>query len=456
MYFKRIIDTYLQEWAKKDEHKPLLVRGARQVGKSSAIRNLGKSFKTFIEINFEKQPEYKDIFQHNLMVDRIVSQISAISGIKIEQGKTLLFLDEIQECSEAIMSLRFFKEDMPNLHVIAAGSLLEFALQEIPTFGVGRIHSVFMHPMTFDEFLIANNQSLLLEAKQSATTQNALSSPLHTKLVELFRIYMLIGGMPEVVSKWVITHDFLQCQEIQDDIIISYEDDFSKYKKKIDPTLIRIVFRGVATQITKKLVYSKISLEHKTEKIKTALELLILAGLVIPVTRTDANGIPLGSEADSNYRKMLLLDSGLLLRLLNMDMGNGTELTQQILMGNPTELVNKGVLSEMITGLEYMRYQSLTLRHGLYYWTRQEKNSQAEIDYVTIKNGEILPIEVKAETQGGMKSLLMFMREKKLKKAIRCSLENFNEFESLDKESNTIRHIDVYPLYAIQEALNAQ
>ena len=133
MYYERIIDTYLSEWASRNEHKPVLLRGARQVGKSTAVRHLGESFKTYVEINFEKQPEYKILFQDNLDVTRIVSQISAISGKAIKAGETLLFLDEIQMCREAIMSLRFFKEDMPDLHVIAAGSLLEFALEELPT-----------------------------------------------------------------------------------------------------------------------------------------------------------------------------------------------------------------------------------------------------------------------------------------------------------------------------------
>ena len=162
MYCKRLIDKYLSEWASRDIHKPLLLRGARQVGKSTAVKELAKKFENFVEVNFEKQPNYKAIFKDDLDVKRIVPQISAIYGTSIKPGKTLLFLDEIQECPQAIMALRFFKEDMPELHVIAAGSLLEFALQELPTFGVGRIHSMFMYPMTFDEFLEANGQQLLI------------------------------------------------------------------------------------------------------------------------------------------------------------------------------------------------------------------------------------------------------------------------------------------------------
>lgn len=231
MYYKRLIDKHLNEWVSRESHKPLLLRGARQVGKSTAVQELAKRFESFVEINFEKQPQYKRLFNEDLDVKRIVPQISVMHGTSIQPGKTLLFLDEIQECPQAIMALRFFKEDLPELHVIAAGSLLEFALKELPTFGVGRIHSMFMYPMTFDEFLEANNQQLLLEARNKSSIENPLPDVLHEKLVEQLRTYMLVGGMPETVKIWVENHDYIRCQEVQDDIIVAYEDDFPKYKK---------------------------------------------------------------------------------------------------------------------------------------------------------------------------------------------------------------------------------
>ena len=168
MYYPRLIDRYLIEWAANNSRKPLLLRGARQVGKSSAVRHLGSSFESFVEINLEKQPAYKQFFQQDIDIKRIVPLIAAMAGEDIIPKKTLLFIDEIQSCPEAIMALRFFKEDMPALHVIAAGSLLEFALEELPTFGVGRIHSMFMYPMTFDEFLSANGETLLLQMRNEA------------------------------------------------------------------------------------------------------------------------------------------------------------------------------------------------------------------------------------------------------------------------------------------------
>jgi len=452
MYYPRYIDTFLSDWASRSEHKPLLLRGARQVGKSTAVKHLGESFDSYVEVNFEKQVSYKSLFQGDIDVKRILPQLAAMAGKPIMPGRTLLFFDEIQECPEAIMALRFFKEDLPELHVVAAGSLLEFALDELATFGVGRIHSMFMFPMTFDEFLVANGEQLLLDARNSASTDHPLPQPLHEKMVGLLRTYMLVGGMPEVVGKWVKTHDYLTCQEVQDDIVVAYEDDFPKYRKKIDPTLLRQTLRSVAVQSTKKFVYSQVGGGYKSAEVQKAIEMLTKAGIVIPVAHSNANGLPLGSEADNSYRKILLLDTGLMLRLLNMTTGDISELVEQVLTSNLSDLVNKGPLAEMVVGLELLHYRTPNLRHELYYWLRQEKNSQAEIDYISSFQQTILPIEVKAGVQGGMKSLWLFMREKHLPLAVRCSLENYGAFDYMDKmDGGAVRHVQICPIYAISQ-----
>ena len=450
MYYPRLIDNYLKEWALRPAGKPLLLRGARQVGKSTAVRQLGKQFENFVEINLEKQPSFIQFFQGDLDVKRIVPQLSAMVGKPIVAGKTLLFIDEIQASAEAIMALRFFKEDMPDLHVIAAGSLLEFALETLPTFGVGRIHSMFVYPMTFDEFLTACGEQLLLEVRNNATAKTPLALPLYERLVGLFRSYMLVGGMPEVVAKWVETRDYLACQEVQDDIVLTYQDDFPKYRKRVDPTLLRLTLQSIALQIGNKFVYSQVGGGYSTNEVKKALDMLTLAGIITPVIHTNANGLPLGSEVDPTYRKMLLLDSGLLLRWLNMS-GDTSELTAQILTNSATDLVNKGALTEMIAGLELLRYRTPNMRHELFYWVRKAKNAQAEVDYLATYQSEVLPIEVKAGTQGGMKSLWQFMREKKLKNAIRASLENFDVFTYTDTEEEAIRTVWVCPLFALSQ-----
>lgn len=453
MYYPRLIDSYLAEWASRETHKPLLLRGARQVGKSTAVRHLAERFESYVEINFEKQASYIPLFQvKDIDVNKIVSQIAAMAGKRIVPGKTLLFLDEVQACPESIMSLWFFKEDLPELHVVAAGSLLEFALEDLPSFGVGRIHSMFMFPMTFDEFLIANCEQLLMEARNSASSSQPLSQPLYEKLVGLTRTFMLVGGMPEAVAKWVETHDYLACQEIQDDIVVTYEDDFPKYRKKIDPMLLRNTMRSVAVQATDKFVFSAVEGNYKAAEVKKALDMLAKAGIVVPVTHSDGNGLPLGSEADKTYQKMLLLDTGLMLRLLNMTTGDISELTEQILTSDITDLINKGPMAEMLAGLELLHYRTPNIRHEIYYWQRQAKNSQAEVDYLSSYRQTVLPIEVKAEKQGGMKSLWIFMREKKLTNAIRCSLENFGAFDYQDPEvRGAVRHVQICPLYAISQ-----
>ena len=452
MYYERIIDRYLSEWATRPIHKPILLRGARQVGKSTAVRHLGESFKYYVEINLEKQSNYIDLFKKDLDVTRIVPQMAAMCGTPIVPNETLLFIDEIQESQEAIMALRYFKEDMPNLHVIAAGSLLEFVLDEIPTFGVGRIHSMYMFPMTFDEFLRANGEQLLLDARGQANIDAPLPTPLHEKLIGLMRTFMLVGGMPESVVKWVQTHDFLQCQEVQDDIITGYEADFPKYKKKVDPQLLIATMKSAATQATKKFVYSRVPGEYKTAEVKKALDLLIKAGVLVPVTHSSGNGLPLGDESNESIRKILLLDTGLMLRLLNMTMGDTSAITAQILTATAADLVNKGPMAEMLAGLELLHYLTPNLHHDLYYWVRQAKNATAEIDYLLSRDMKVLPFEVKAGVQGGMKSLWDFMREKKLEQAVRCSLENFGKFDYIDAEAEgAVRHVEVYPLYALSQ-----
>ena len=308
-----------------------------------------------------------------------------------------------------------------------------------------------MFPMSFEEFLMATGRKGLIDEYRNASPARPLHEAIHRMLVQQFRNFIMIGGLPEVVCKWDETGDYLQCQELQDQLILSYEDDFAKYKKKANPVLLRQVLRSAALQITNKFVYSQASSE-KASKVRESLELLIQAGLLIPVTRTTANGFPLGSGADYTYQKILVFDSGILLRLLNMSLDSIQHITEEILTASETDLVNKGKICEMVAGLEIRKNMPYTMRHELFYWVREEKNSQAEVDYLEPYNARILPIEIKAETQGGMKSLWVFMREKNLEYALRCSLENFGQFDYIDKlADNVVRHVDMIPLYAVAQ-----
>jgi len=432
-YFHRAVDAFLLQWKSDTKRKPLLLRGARQVGKSSAVRNLGKTYEYYLEVNFERNPEIMQLFSLSLNPIEICSKLSAIYKLPIIPGKTLVFFDEIQACKQAIASLRFFYEEYPELHLVSAGSLLEFALQEIPSFGVGRIRSVYMYPFSFNEFLLAQGYDELLAEKLRATVDNPLIEVYHIQLINQLRSFLLIGGMPECVRTWIEKSDYLACRQIQNEILETYIDDFAKYKKRISTNVLQQSFRSVALQSGNKFVCSQVSSELESAKVKEALNLLSMAGVIFPVTHTSANGVPLGAEVNIKFRKYLFMDTGLLQRLLNLEMDN-------VLLSSVTDLVNKGALSEVFVGLEMLKYGNCYERQELYYWLRLDKGSQAEVDYVISSSSQIVPIEVKAGTKGSMQSLYSFMSLKHSNLGIRTSLENFGRIGS----------IQIYPLYAIE------
>lgn len=447
MYLPREIDKYLQNWKDDPNHKPLLVRGARQVGKSRAIRHLGESFPHYIEVNLEKRQELKSLFEESSDVKDLSQKLGILFKQPIIPGKTLLFLDEIQSCAAAIKSLWFFKEDFPELHVVAAGSLLEFALKDISSFGVGRVRSIFMYPLSFDEFLIAQDKADWVKAKKDASPEHPLFFALHTELAQQYRIFLMVGGMPASVLKWIETHDYKKCMYEQNDIQQTYYDDFAKYGSKISPQLLRNTLQSVIQQIGDKFVYNRVEGEYRAAEVKKALELLCNAGIVKQVIHTSANGLPLGAQGNANFRKYIYLDSGLLLRVLDMELGGTQQLSEKILAGAADELVNKGGLAEMEVGLEMLKYSSPLLSQDLYYWENTDRGTSSEVDYVVSKNLEILPIEVKSGTSGKMKSLRYFLQKKGLSKAIRCSLENFSVLTYTCGERTLT--VSIYPLYAV-------
>ena len=436
-YFYRKTDADLLAWSKEKDRKVLLLRGARQVGKSSAVRHLGKSFKYFLEVNFEEDTEVRSFFEKGSLAPQpIIEQLSIKYGAPIIPGETLLFFDEIQTCIPAISSLRFFYEKMPDLHVVAAGSLLEFALEEIPSFGVGRIISMFMYPFSFYEFLGALGEELLLEAIREANPENPLHEVIHNKAVELLKRFLVVGGMPDAVVKYVETRDLLQVQTVLSSLLLALKDDFSKYKKRISIALLNEVFESVARQAEGKFVYERAATQATNAQVKQSLEMLIMAGLVLPVTHSAANGIPLGAEINPKFQRMFLFDTGLFQRALGLEIA-------QIFENNDFKTVNRGALAEIFVGLELVKNAFCYSKFPLYYWQREKSQSSAQIDFVMQKGEKIIPVEVKSGTQGAMQSLRLFMKEKKIEKGVRTSLENFARYEN----------IDVYPMYAISNLL---
>jgi predicted AAA+ superfamily ATPase len=432
MYIPRNIDIELINWKSDEKKKPLLIRGARQIGKTSAIRNLGKQFTHFVEVNFDENPEFSHLFDKSLSPDDICQQIAVIKNIPIIENETLLFLDEIQASPKAIGVLRYFYEKKPNLHVIAAGSLLEFTLSEIPSFGVGRIRSVFMYPFSFEEFLVALGENSLLESITSASPSNPLPSLIHQKTIGIVKKFLVIGGMPEAITTYIEKKDFLAVQKVLDDLIVSYQTDFSKYKQKVPSLRIQEVFRAVVQQMGNKFTYSYSNSTLTSNQIREALELLQMSGLVYSITHSSCNGIPIGAEINAKKRKFILLDTGIYQRMLGLDLTS-------IFIENDTEFINKGTIAELFVGLELIKNSPENIISALYYWHRESKSSNAEVDFVIQQGTAIVPIEVKSGTKGAMQSMYKFLEEKKSNFGIRTSLENFGIVE-------TIR---IIPIYAI-------
>lgn len=432
MYISRNIDQELNKWRAEKKVKPLLVRGARQVGKSTTIRHLAGHFEHFLEINFEEQRQVHKIFEGDLNPLELCETLSAMYNVPIIPGKTLLFFDEIQVCIPAISALRFFYEKYPELHVIAAGSLLEFALAEVPSFGVGRVRSMFVYPLSFNEYLDAVGEPGLLSLKRKASTEKSIPVPVHAKLLQHLKRFLVLGGMPEVVATYVESKDLIRCGRILDDLVTSLKADFAKYKRHVPFLRIAEVFDSVIRQSGGKFIYSKAAVESSYKQIKEAVDLLAMGGLVIPVTHTAANGIPLGAEINAKNRKLLLLDTGIFQRLLHLNIG-------ELLSETDFDAINKGAIAEQYAGLELLKAASCYEQEELFYWHREAKSSNAEVDYVVQKSEQIIPIEIKSGQKGSMRSMNIFLEEKNAPYGVRCSLENYSKYEK----------ILVIPLYAI-------
>lgn len=444
-YIPRNIDKYLLEWKNDPFRKTLLLRGARQVGKSTAVRHLANEFKYFMEINLEKRPEVTSMFESLHDVREIANRLSALTGIPVVPGETLLFIDEIQFSPDAIKTLRYFKEDFPELHVVAAGSLLEFVLANLPSFGVGRITSMFMYPFSFEEFLVANGKQGWIDAVMHASPERPVFEALHKEIVELWKTFILIGGMPESVAAWTATNSYLKCFEVLQDISQSYFDDFGKYAPKANPDTLRATLRGAVAQSGNKFVYSRLGEGFRASAVKEALDTLCRAGLLYKVEMSAANGLPLGAEANPKYTKYLLIDTGLMLRIQGMDRGLDDNTSGFIFNSTSEDLVNKGSIAEMYAGLELIKHSAPRIPADLFYWENTAKGASAEVDYVTAYNDTVLPIEIKSGMSGKMKSLRAFMSKRSLPLGIRSSLENFGRLDSADGGGA----ICIIPLYAL-------
>ena len=400
-------------WLNSTSRKPMILRGARQVGKTWLVRALAKeSDKQLVELNFEQRRDLAIHFESNEPSNILLNLESALNKTIIAEN-TILFLDEIQASPNLLEKLRWFYELMPQLAVIATGSLLEFVLdQHSFSMPVGRIQYFFIEPMGFEEFLLAKNEPHLLAAIQEYDLEHPFNTGLHDKANQLFKEFVMVGGMPEAVLTWTETRSLESLSVVHHNLIHTYQDDFAKYSGKLSLHYLEDVLRAVPTLLSKKFVYSHVNSTAKQASIKHALNLLTKARLCHPVQSTYANGIPVGADINPRLFKMILLDVGLVSTMLGLRL-------HQLQSIRDICLINQGALAEQVVGQLLRLLSPYYVDPALFYWTRETKGSNAEIDYIIQDNQQLIPIEVKAGSEGKMRSLHQFMHEKPWKKAVR-------------------------------------
>jgi len=434
---KRYILNKLENWKDAPSRKPMLLRGARQVGKTWIARELGKQFDDFIEINFELYPEAKKIFDFDLDPKRISRDLSLLFGKRFTPETSLIFFDEIQEEPKAIQALRYFYEMLPEQHIIAAGSLLDFELEKIGM-PVGRVSSIYVHPMSFFEFLVANEEFLLIEMIAKHDTLTMVSDPIHNKLLRLLGDYMAIGGMPEAVAHWINEHDPHACASIHRAIIDAYRQDFNKYAKKYQIKYVNLLFDTIPAFLGKIFKFNNVPGANRKRDLLPSLELLIKAGLAHKIIHTAAQGIPLGAQAKPDIFKLVFLDIALAQTILGLDASSW-------IIDPEATFANKGEITEAFVGQEMLACSAYDQKPQLYFWKRQARASSAEIDYVMQQNQQVIPIEIKSASPGRLKSLRLFLHEHPNSPyGVRFSTLNY----AADDKLRSI------PLYAVASQMN--
>lgn len=391
---KRNIDAFLKKWAVSDSRKPLIIRGARQVGKTYSVDTLGNSFQNYIRVDFEETPSVKKLFQGDLDVVKISRELAAIKGFPFAPESTLLFFDEIQACPEAIRSLRYLYEKLPQIHVIAAGSLLEFSAAAA-SFPVGRVRFYWMYPMTFQEFLEAREQEALLSHIPDIEATDPVPELIHIKLLDLLKEYYITGGMPEAVKTFIQSNSYIDVGSVQKDIIVSCLEDLTKHHPRTDKLLIEQILYGLASHVGRQIKYTKLIPGSRSDTIKGILEKLYKVLIAHPVYASNGEH-PFKASANHKLFKTIFLDIGLMQNLCGINY-------EETLMKTDLMAAYEGALAEQYVGQELIAGQN-TAPPELYYWTRQHQGGDAEIDFL-VEDPPILPVEVKAAKAGRLRSM---------------------------------------------------
>ena len=449
---KRKEIQYLHEWSTRNPHKPVVIRGARQVGKSTLVREFARSAHLMlVEFDFERNPELREAFAFRDPT-RILSTLTLLTGQTIAPGTSLLFLDEIQAAPEALAALRYFHEERPELHVVAAGSLLEFALADTQfSMPVGRVEYMHLGPMEFEDYLGAMGHpelaSYLRGFSLSHLDEDGIPGPLHGKYLDLLRQYWVVGGLPEAVSAYAKSRDFTRVSRIQQSVVATYRDDFNKYSHGSLKGRIQMVFDKLPGMVGRKFKYVQVSRDHRAADLADALRHLCMARVASRIHHTSANGLPLAAEADERRFKCLYMDVGLMCAALHL---NVLDLGKQDLT-----LVNDGAVAEQFVGQHLLysgpRYEAPVL----HYWTREARNAAAEVDYVMAPALQVVPVEIKAGTTGSLRSLHQFLNEKRRDFALRFNADVpslLRDSKGLPDGSRIDYHLLSLPLYMVGQA----
>ena len=414
---KRDAIKYLYEWKSRANHKPMIVRGARQVGKTWLMRAFAEeAYDRYVYVNFEDNELIRNVFERDFDIERIILALQVATGEVIDKD-TLLIFDEIQEAPKGLTALKYFYEKAPEYSILAAGSLLGISMHESVSFPVGKVEFMDLYPLSFREFLNALGQSQLVMVLEKEDWE--LMSLFHNKLVEYLKIYYFVGGMPGVVMEYLDTKDFNRVRVVQQEILNAYDNDFSKHAPNREVPRLRMVWRSVLAQLAKenkKFIYGMLKEGARAKEFEIALEWLQDAGLLYKVNRTKAGKMPLSAYEDFAAFKVFILDVGLLSAM-------GKLTSQIILDGDVIFEEFKGALTEQYVFQQMKTYKDI----DIYYWSAD--NSSGEIDFIVQKEGVITPIEVKSSENLQSKSLSAFIKRHPELKGLRFSMSEYKEQE---------------------------
>jgi predicted AAA+ superfamily ATPase len=422
---RRNIDQILYQWKKSRVRQPLLIRGARQVGKTYSVTDFGnRAFENIVSVNFEEQTEMSRCFS-DFNPKNIIDRLSILKRMTISPGRTLLFLDEIQECPKAITSLRYFLEKMPELHVIGAGSLIDFALRaEEFRMPVGRIQSVYMYPMSFAEFLTAVGEERLLNYISTVDLQTEMEQIFAARLEKLFRQYLLVGGMPRVVKAFEDKVLMQELQRLQSGLIRTYIDDFAKYASTAKHKYLKEVYSSAPQMAGRRYKYSHVNRGIEAKFLKEALGLLCDARCLSKICHASGAGVPLLASANERKFKVAFLDVGL--------MQNALGVQDAIILDESVMQINAGSIAEQFVAQELLACADPYVEKKLHFWAREARGSNAEVDFLIEIEGMPIPVEVKAGARGSLKSMRIFLKEyPQTLLGIRYSMHELSYFDQI-------------------------